>query len=99
MAADVVVRPATSDDHAAVARLYIQLKNHHRRLQPGNPRYEVDDEKWAAVARRAIEDPNIFVFVAQVGGRVAGFMKITYEVKPWGISCEVETMVVEERER
>lgn len=97
---DVIgVRPASLGDHAAVARLYVQLKNHHRELQPGNPRYSVDDAHWSEVARAALGDPEVFVYVAEVDRRVEGFMEIAYAQKPWGISCEIKTMVVDKRRR
>lgn len=95
----VRVRPATVADKQDVARLYIQLKEHHRELQPTNPRYGVDDHHWAQVADDALRNPDVFVYVAEVGAQVAGFMKITYVQKPWGISCEIETMVVDKPRR
>jgi GNAT superfamily N-acetyltransferase len=95
----VRVRPASPSDHEAVAQLYVQLKRHQQELQPSNPRYTIADDRWAEVARAALEDPDVFVHVAEIGGRVVGFMKITYAEKPWGVACELETMVVDEKER
>jgi GNAT superfamily N-acetyltransferase len=95
----VRVRPASLSDHEAVARLYVQLKRHHQELQSFSPRYSLDDERWDEVAGAALEDPDVFMHVAEIGGRVVGFMKITYAEKPWGVSCELETMVVDEKER
>jgi ribosomal protein S18 acetylase RimI-like enzyme len=93
------VRPATVDDHQAVSRLYVQLKEHHRRLQPGNPRYGVTNDEWSEVALTALIDPDVYMYVAQLGAEIAGFMKITYAQKPWGVSCELETMVVDKHQR
>jgi GNAT superfamily N-acetyltransferase len=95
----VQIRQGSLDDQHDVARLYVQLKEHHRELQPANPRYTVDEERWADIARTALEDPEVFVYVAEIGDRVVGFMKITYAQKPWGVSCELETMVVDGPER
>ena len=99
MAHQLLIRPGTLDDHLDIARLYVQLKDHHRRLQPGNPRYHVTDGEWSEVALAALSDPDVYTYVAQLGAEIAGFMKITYEQKPWGVSCELDTMVVDKHHR
>jgi ribosomal protein S18 acetylase RimI-like enzyme len=96
---DIRIRAANAGDHKDIARLYMELKDHHRKLQPRNPRYDVNNERWSEVARAALENPDVFLYVAEAAREVAGFMKITYAQKPWGISCEIETMVVDKRRR
>ena len=93
------VRAATVDDTTDVARLYVALQRHHVRLQPGNPRYHVGGTKWTEVARAAIEDPKADVFVVEDGGTTIAMMKLAYVDKPWGVSCEVDTMIVDSRHR
>jgi ribosomal protein S18 acetylase RimI-like enzyme len=96
---DLVIREATLDDHEDIARLYIQLKEHHRKLQPGSPRYNVVDERWGELAKDEIENPHVFVYIAEMSRRIVGFMKFIFKEKPWGISCEIETMVVDKSHR
>ena len=95
----IFVREAAERDHADITGLFVQLKEHHRKLQPANPRYDVQTDLWAEIARAALEDPEMHVYIAEVGGLVAGFMKIHFETKPWGLSCELDTMVVDENQR
>jgi ribosomal protein S18 acetylase RimI-like enzyme len=90
------VRPAKIEDLPAVARLYVVLKNHHRELQPFNPRYHVEDREWQEIARRALLDEEVAVFVAERDGAVRGFVKLSIAAKPWGLSCEMDTLVVDE---
>jgi ribosomal protein S18 acetylase RimI-like enzyme len=93
------VRAATSDDLDDITRLYVELRDHHRPLQPHNPRYHVADEGWARTARRALDDPRSVVLVAEEDGVVVGFVALTFVDKPWGLSCEVGTLVVERARR
>ena len=93
------VRVATLDDAKDVARLYVSLQRHHVRLQPGNPRYHVGDTKWTELARASIEDPTADVFVVEDGDMMIGMMKLAYVDKPWGVSCEIDTMIVDSRHR
>ena len=99
MASAFRIREAHGADLEAIAKLYVQLKRHHRKLQPGNPRYRVSDAEWREVARRAIATEDIAMRVAELDGAIIGFAKMTLEQKPWGISCEVDTMVVDGRHR
>ena len=96
-AAEVEVRPARSGDIGAIAALFVELKRHHARLAPENPRYQIPDVGWAQVAAQAVEDPRYEVLVASAGDHIAGFVKLSYASKPWGTSCEVDTLVVTER--
>jgi len=95
----VAVRRATLDDVSVVASLYVELKHHHRALAPSAERYQVDDEAWQRIAYESLEDPEKTVFVAEVEGRVVGFVRLELVPKPWGISCEIATLVVEEETR
>lgn len=96
---EVKVRAATLEDTKEIARLYMSLQRHHGRLQPANPRYKVANTKWREVARAAIENPKADVFVVEDGGTIIGMMKLSYADKPWGLSCEVDTMIVDSRRR
>jgi GNAT superfamily N-acetyltransferase len=96
---NISIRPATPEDVDDVAGLYISLKEHHSQLRPDIPRYQVPDGQWMRVAERALRDPDFSTFVAMVGGRVVGFTKLAFVEKPWGLSCEVDTMVVDEAHR
>ena len=93
------VRRAILDVVSAVASLYVELKHHHRVLAPSSERYQVDDEAWERVAYETLDDPDKTVFVAEDEDRVVGFVGIELASKPWGISCEIETLVVEEEAR
>ena len=97
---DIFVRDAVVDDQPEIARLYIELRQHHRLLEATSPRYEVGDLVWELEARRALEEPDIHVLVAESDEQgVVGFVRLTLEEKVWGISCEVHTLVVEEASR
>jgi ribosomal protein S18 acetylase RimI-like enzyme len=91
----VVVRRADAGDCDDVTRLFIELRDHHRQLQPRSPRYAVDDDGWAKIARTSLEDDAKTILVAEVNGHTVGFVKLGLAQKPWGLSCEVETLVVQ----
>lgn len=98
-ATDVTVRPTTLEDLADVARLYVALKEHHARIMPATPRYQVPNSTWHNLAEDALKDPEIPTFVAEAAGEIVAFMKLSFAVKPWGRSCEVDTMIVDEPHR
>jgi ribosomal protein S18 acetylase RimI-like enzyme len=93
------VRRATPTDAEAIANLYVQLKKHHLQLAPATPRYEMPDEDWLRQTKAALDDPSKRFYVAARGGAVLGFVKLLFEQKSWGLSCEVETLVVDEEAR
>jgi ribosomal protein S18 acetylase RimI-like enzyme len=93
------VRRATPTDAEAIANLYVQLKQHHLQLAPATPRYEMPDEDWLRQTKAALDDPSKRFYVAARGGAVLGFVKLLFEQKSWGLSCEVETLVVDEEAR
>ena len=92
----VGIRRATIDDLNDVVRLYLSLKEHHARLQPGNIRYQVEDARWWETARRSLLDDAAACYVAETERETVAFMKLRFLQKVWGTSCEVETLVVEE---
>jgi ribosomal protein S18 acetylase RimI-like enzyme len=92
----VWIREATLDDQPEIARLYAELGDHHRRLLPEHPRYQAGHLEWEIEARKALENPDISVHVAEADEGVVAFMKIFFLQKSWGLSCEVETLVVED---
>jgi ribosomal protein S18 acetylase RimI-like enzyme len=93
------VRTATTGDAGAVARLFALLKRHHQELAPANPRYGLDEDTWSRLAQADMVDPNVTVLVAEVDGEVRAFAKLILEDKPWGLGCEVETLIVDEQLR
>lgn len=96
MASQVQVEAATPGDLPAIAHLFSELARHHGRIRPDNPRYVVPSTRWRELAERALEDPEEVVLVARSGDEVVGFVRFLYREKPWGISCEIETLVVDE---
>jgi ribosomal protein S18 acetylase RimI-like enzyme len=88
------IRKARLSDARAAGALYIQLQEHHFELQPHNPRYRVAPERWLEIARAAIEHPDDEVLVAEEDRRVVGLVRLRYEEKPWGLACQIETLVV-----
>lgn len=88
------------DDQPEIARLYVELRQHHRLLETRNPRYGLGDLVWELEARRALQDPDIHLLVAESeDDGIVGFARLSLEEKVWGISCEVHTLVVEEASR
>ncbi|MEA2486217.1 MAG: hypothetical protein QOD46_1328 [Actinomycetota bacterium] len=79
--------------------LYVELQEHHAALQPDNPRYHVEPTRWLEIARTAIEHPDDEVVVAEEERTVIGFATLRYEEKPWGLACQVETLIVARRWR
>ncbi|MDQ3766466.1 MAG: GNAT family N-acetyltransferase [Actinomycetota bacterium] len=97
---EIRVRDAEVDDQPELARLYIELRQHHRLLEARSPRYELGDLVWELEARRALQDPDIRLLVAESEDEgIVGFARLSLEEKVWGISCEVHTLVVEEASR
>jgi ribosomal protein S18 acetylase RimI-like enzyme len=88
------VRSARASDAPAVGDLYIELQEHHFELQPDNRRYQVARERWLEVARVAVADSDDEVLVAQENSSVVGFSRLRYDEKPWGLACQVETLIV-----
>ncbi len=93
----VTVRAAEPEDVDVVTTLHLELRDHHGRLQPDNIRYDVETEGWRQITQGAIEEGR--VWIAEAAGKVVGFMTLEFVEKPWGISCEVETLVVSEARR
>jgi GNAT superfamily N-acetyltransferase len=91
----VKIRRAGPDDAAVIASLYLQLKEHHSRLAPDSPRYSMDDEGWARYARQGLDDPDVRFYLALRGRDAVGFVRLFFEERSWGRSCEVETLVVD----
>lgn len=82
----MVIRPARREDVAGVAALYVELKRHHARIQPDNPRYKVAEERWGEIALAAIENDEEVVLVADSGEEIVGFVRLSFGRKPWGRS-------------
>jgi len=96
MAAQLVVKPAVAADIPAIVHLFGELARHHGEMQPNNPRYGVPSARWREIVEKTLGDPDEHVLVARSDVEVVGFVRFHYEEKPWGTSCEVETLVVDE---
>jgi ribosomal protein S18 acetylase RimI-like enzyme len=90
----VKIRRATLQDAAAIASLYMQLKEHHARLAPDSPFYARNDEGWVGYMERGLNDPENWFYVALRGSDVVGFVRFFFDERSWGRACEVETLVV-----
>lgn len=90
------VREAGPEDLAELVRLQLQLQEHHRRLEPQNPRYLVDDAEWRSLIEHGLQDVGSRFLVAVAEGAARGFVKLSFVEKPWGTSCEMDTLVVAE---
>ncbi len=95
----VEVRAATISDLPELVELQLQLRDHHRSLEPSNPRYLVGKAEWERVLRDALEQPDKCILAAQLEGRIGGFAQLSFVEKPWGKGCEMDTLVVDESER
>ncbi|MDQ3660135.1 MAG: GNAT family N-acetyltransferase [Actinomycetota bacterium] len=93
------VRIATLDDAAPLGRLFAELKRHHQAINPANPRYGLDRAACERLTRADLVDPAVTILVAILEKEVRGFAKLIVEDKPWGLSCEVETLIVDENLR
>lgn len=90
------VRSARLEDLEELVELQLQLRHHHRRLEPDNPRYLVADDEWRSLIERDLNDSGSRLFVAVADGAPRGFVKLSFVEKPWGMSCEMDTLVVDE---
>lgn len=95
----LTIRPATLDDLEEVTRLYLVLRDHHRRLDPTNIRYQVGEQGWREHAERVLADAERGNLLAERDGSVVGYISCFFAQKPWGLSWEIQTLVVDEPER
>jgi ribosomal protein S18 acetylase RimI-like enzyme len=82
-----------------IVALQLELGEHHRELEPENPRYLIPEEDWRAQIEAALTEGRSRFFVATLNGKVCGFVRVTMVEKPWGSSCEMDTLVVADRAR
>ena len=99
MSDELTVRPATASDEDEVARLLIEMKEHHRTLDPDAPNFRVSSDRLRTFASESISDPEVVVLVARAGERVLSFAKLRFVPKSWGLSCEVDLLAVDESYR
>lgn len=99
MIGDLEVRLATSLDEPTLVRLQLELRDHHRLLEPENPRYAVGAEEWQRLLREALQRDDRRILVATLDESVCGFVQLSFVSKPWGTSCEMDTLVVSESQR
>ena len=74
--------------------LQLELGEHHRELEPENPRYLIPEENWRERITAALNEGRSRFLVATLNKKVRGFVRITIVEKPWGASCEMDTLVV-----
>lgn len=74
--------------------LQLELGDHHRKLEPENPRYLIAEQGWRTQIEAALEDGSSLFLVATQGEDLHGFVRLTMANKPWGLSCEMDTLVV-----
>ncbi len=91
---DPLIREANSDDIEAVTSLYLELRAHHGTLAPQNPRYHVAEARWRELTEAAIKGTGYVVLVVEHEENVIGCAKFSYADKPWGLSCEIDTLIV-----
>lgn len=96
---DVAIREATPDDAAEVTRLLVDMKAHHRRLDPNNARFRVDRVTLTESVEGALGADDDVILVAEDRGRVVGFVKLRLTRRSWGKGCEVHSLMVEEGSR
>jgi ribosomal protein S18 acetylase RimI-like enzyme len=93
------IREATNDDLDSLLRLQLQLREHHRNLEPDAPRYQVEADEWRRLLAVTLERDTEAILVAVVDDSILGFVKLVFAPKPWGTSCEMDTLVVDEPHR
>lgn len=96
---NAVVREPTSDDEDILLQLQLELRDHHRLLERENPRYAVDPAEWRRLLMDSLQHDDRRILVATLDGSVCGFVQVSFVSKPWGASCEIDTLVVSESRR
>lgn len=99
MAVSARVRAATSDDLVHILELQVELAAHHARLEPDNPRYQIDEKEWRALIERDLRTDKCLFLIAETDRKPCGFVKLVIVEKPWGRACEMDTFVVSARAR
>ena len=93
------IRRAEMSDLDDVVALQVELGEHHRALEPDNPRYLISEEHWRAQIQAAFDEERSHFFVATLADKVCGFVRFSLVEKPWGLSCEMDTLVVRDQAR
>lgn len=91
---DVTVRAARQEDLAKIVELQLDLGKHHRQMEPGNPRYQIDRAQWASLIHTAFKRAASTFLVAVSDDDICGFVRFSMVDKPWGVGCEMDTLVV-----
>lgn len=94
MAQDIQIGPADRSHLDGLVALQLELGEHHSELEPDNPRYLITEHDWRSQIEAALEDGSSLFLVATRGEDVLGFVRLTMVNKPWGLSCEMDTLVV-----
>lgn len=68
MSSQLEVRVATHADEKSLLRLQLELGDHHRELEPHNPRYEVDAHEWRRLINLTLQRDDEKMLVAIVDG-------------------------------
>lgn len=99
MTQDIHIGRADKSHLDGLVDLQLELGEHHRRLEPENPRYRIAEQDWRTQIEAALEDGSSLFLIATRGEDVHGFVRLTMVNKPWGLSCEMDTLVVKESKR
>lgn len=90
----VVVRFAGEEDLAKIVELQLDLGEHHREMEPDNPRYQIDRPQWESLIHTAFKSGTSTFLVAVSDAEICGFVRFSMVDKPWGVGCEMDTLVV-----
>lgn len=82
-----------------IVALQLELGKHHHKLEPENPRYLIPEDDWRDQIQSAMSEGKSLFLVATQDDELCGFVRISMVKKPWGLSCEMDTLVVAESHR
>ncbi len=76
------IRPATTDDVAAIQRLNQELDKHHADLLPDVFRSLTEDARPDSVIQEWIEDADAAYLIAEIEGKIVGFLNVRQAKNP-----------------
>ncbi|MBK8025625.1 MAG: GNAT family N-acetyltransferase [Chloroflexi bacterium] len=72
---DVIIRAAETSDMDAIARMWMELVDHHQLLDPRLPPAAKDGaRRYAVRLEERLDDPTTRVLIAEADGKVAGYI-------------------------
>ena len=75
--ASVLIRPASSDDAAAIARVYMESAEHHATIDPEHcevPDRAAIEERYRQGRQHPDSESPAITLVAELGGEIVGFL-------------------------